>query len=138
MGGGSDGERQDDDAAAGVREEHLRGAENPGVPVQLVVCEALEVLTVRRRGAEKEVPGNDVVDLAGVRGAEGPVERERQELSLLVADEGHWLLEGIDRLNGASDSTLHGVEGIFNGDFPGYLTRGDKQNRHDNFLHKMR
>ena len=97
MGGGSDGERQDDDAAAGVREEHLRGAENPGVPVQLVVCEALKILTVRRCGTEEEVPGDDVVDLPGVRGAEGAVERERKELSLLVADEGHRFLKRISQ-----------------------------------------
>ena len=96
------------------------------------------MFTVRRRGAEEEVPSDDVVDLAGVRGAEGAVERERKELSLLVADEGHRFLEGIDRLNGASNGALHGGEGIFNGDFPGCLTRGDEQDRHDNFLHKMR
>ena len=96
------------------------------------------MLTVRRRGAEKEVPGNDVVDLAGVRGAEGPVERERQELSLLVADKGHRLLEGIDRLDGATDSTLHGGEGAVNGYFLRWLTGGDKQDRHNNFLHRMR
>ena len=59
-----------------------------GVPLQLVVRETLEVLAVRRRGAEEEVPGNDAADLADVRGAEGPVEGKVQELSLLVADEG--------------------------------------------------
>ena len=96
------------------------------------------MLTVRRRGAEKEVPGNDVVDLAGVRGAEGAVERERQELSLLVADKSHWFLEGIDRLDGAADGVLHGGEGVVNGDFLRLLTRGDKQNCHGKFLHKMR
>ena len=104
----------------------------------MVVCEALEVFAVWRCGTEEEVPGDDVVDLAGVRGAEGPVERERQELSLLVADEGHWLLEGIDRLDGAADGVLHGGEGAVNGDFLRLLARGDKQDRHNNFLHKMR
>ena len=75
------------------------------------------MLTVRRRGAEEEVPGDDVVDLAGVRGAEGPVERERKELSLLVADEGHRFLEGIDRLDGAADGVLYGGKGAVNGCF---------------------
>ena len=60
-------------------------------------------------GAEEEVPGDDVVDLAGVHGAESPVEWKAQELALFVADEGHRLLEGIDRLDGAADDTLHGV-----------------------------
>ena len=129
---------QDDDTAAGTREKHLRGAEDPGVPVQLVVCEALEVFTVRGCGAEEEVPSNDVVDFAGIRRAEGPVEREVQEFAFLVTNEGHGLLEGVDCLDGTSDSTLHGVEGIFNGNFLRYLTRGDKQDRHNYFLHKMR
>lgn len=84
------------------------------------------MLAVRRCGAEEEVPSDDVVDLAGVRGAEGPVERERQELTLLMADECHRLLEGIDRLNGASNGALHGGEGAVNGDFLGLLARGDK------------
>ena len=84
------------------------------------------MLTVRRRGAEKEVTGDDVVDLAGIREAEGPVEGERQELPLLMADEGHRLLKGVDRLDGAADSVLHGGEGAVNGDFPGWLARGDK------------
>lgn len=96
------------------------------------------MLTVRRRGAEKEGPGNDVVDLAGVRGAEGSVEREVQELSLLVADKGHRFLEGIDRLDGATGGALHGGKGAVNGDFLRLLARGDKQDRHDNFLHKTR
>ena len=96
------------------------------------------MFTVRRCGAEEEVPGDDVVDLAGVRGAEGPVEREPQELSLLVADEGHRLLKGVDRLDGAADSVLHGGKGVVNGCFLRLLTRGDKQDRHDNFLHEMR
>ena len=122
MGGGSDGEGQDNDAAAGTGEEQLRGTEAPGVPLQLVVCEALEVLTVRRCGAEEKVPGDEVVNLAGIRGAEGAVERERQELSLLVADKGHRFLEGIDRLDGATDGALHGVEGTVNGCFLRWLT----------------
>ena len=138
MGGGSDGERQDDDAAAGAGEKHLRGAEDLGIPLQLVICEALEVLTVRRCGAEEEVPGDDVVDPAGVRRAEGPVEGKVQELSLLVADEGHRLLEGIDRLDVAADNALHSGEGVVNGCFLRLLTRGDKQDHHGKFLHKMR
>ena len=138
MGGGSDGERQDDDAAAGTRDKHLRGAEDLGVPLQLVVCEALEVFTVRRRGTEEEVPSDDVVDLAGVQGAKGTVEREVQKFAFLVTDEGHRLLEGIDRLDGASDGALHGGEGAVNGYFLRWLTGGDKQDRHNYFLHKMR
>ena len=96
------------------------------------------MFAVRRCGAKKEVPGDDVVDLAGVRGAEGPVEGKVQELSLLVADEGHRLLEGIDRLDGATDGTLHGGKVAVNGDFLRLLARDDKQDRHDNFLHKIR
>ena len=84
------------------------------------------MLTVRRRGAEKEVPGNDVVDPTGIRGAEGTVEREVQKFAFLVTDEGHRLLEGIDRLDGATDNALHGGEGAVNGDFLGLLARGDK------------
>lgn len=126
MGGGSDRERLGDDTATGAGEKHLRGAKDLGVPLQLVVCEALEVFAVRRCGTEEEVPGDDVVDLAGVRRAEGPVERERQEFALLVADKGHRLLEGIDRLDGATDNALHGGEGAVNGDFLGLLARGDK------------
>ena len=93
-----------------------------GIPPQLIVCEALEVLTVRWRGTEEEVPGDDVVDLAGVRGAEGAVERERKELSLLVADEGHRFLKRIDCLDGATDGALHGIEGTVNGCFLRWLT----------------
>ena len=43
-----------------------------------------------------------------------------------MADKGHWLLEGIDRLDGATDNALHGGEGAVNGDFLGLLARGDK------------
>lgn len=96
------------------------------------------MLTVRRRGAEKEVPGNDVVYPTGIRGAKGTVEREVQEFSLLVANEGHRLLKRIDCLDGATDGVLHGGEGAVNGDFLRLLTRGDKQDRHHKFLHKTR
>ena len=96
------------------------------------------MLTVRRRGTEEEVPSDDVVDLAGVRGAEGAVERERKELSLLVADEGHRFLKRIDCLDGATDGVLHGGKVAVNGDFLRLLARDDKQDRHDNFLHKIR
>ena len=84
------------------------------------------MFTVRRRGAEEKIPGNDFVDLAGIRGAESPVEWKAQELALFVADEGYRLLEGIDRLDGATDNALHGGEGAVNGDFLGLLARGDK------------
>lgn len=96
------------------------------------------MFTVRRRGAEEKVPGNDVVDLTGIRGAEGPVEGEAKELPLLVTDEGHRFLEGIDRLDGATDNALHSGKGVVNDCFLRLLTRGDKQDRHDNFLHEMR
>ena len=58
MGGGSDGERQDDDAAAGTGEEHLRGAEDLGIPHQLVVREALKVLISRWCGYKKAAQDN--------------------------------------------------------------------------------
>lgn len=80
------------------------------------------MFTVRRRGAEEKIPGNDFVDLAGIRGAESPVEWKAQELALFVADEGHRLLEGIDRLNGAADDALHGSEGVVNDAFSRRLT----------------
>ena len=55
-----------------------------------------------------------------------------------MTDEGHRLLERIDRLNGAADGVLHGGEGVVNGDFLRFLIGGDKQDCHDNFLHETR
>ena len=94
MNSGPGGQRENDGAATGAGEEPLRGAEDLGILFKLAVCEALEALAVRRRSTGEEVPGDDVVDLTSTREAEGPVEGEAQELSLLMADEGHGSSKG--------------------------------------------
>ena len=100
-------------------------AETVGVVGQLFVGQAGEVLAVRWGTAEEEGSGDDVVDVA-VLISQGAVEGQTFQLGFLVTDEGNGIVEGIDGLNEAADSFLHGGQGLGDDGWPGWFSRLDE------------
>ena len=103
--------------------------ETVGVVGQLFVGQAGEVLAVRWSTAEEEGSSDDVVDIA-VLISQGAVEGQTFQFGFLVTDESNGIIEGIDGLDEATDSFLHGGQGLGDDGWPGWFSRLDEQDFH--------
>ena len=112
-----------------LRNVEFDEAETVGVVGQLFVGQAGEVFAVRWSTAEEEGSGNDVVDVA-VLISQGAVEGQTFQFGFLVTDESNGIIEGIDGLDEATDSLLHGGQGLEDDGWPGWFSRLDEQDFH--------
>ena len=112
-----------------LRNVEFDEAETIGVVGQLFVGQAGEVFAVRWSTAEEEGSSDDVVDVA-VLISQGAVEGQTFQFGFLVTDESNGIVEGIDGLDEATDSLLHGGQGLGDDGWPGWFSRLDEQDFH--------
>ena len=95
-----------DDLTVDVDEEFRLGKTSEPI-VNLLVRQGCEVLAVCRCAADKEGPRDGIIDFS-ILIPQSPVQRQPQQLALLVADQGCVSSSGfVHSLNKTANSTLH-------------------------------
>lgn len=78
---------------------------HPAVAVYLLLSQRTEIIL--SQSADEAGAAEDVQQLSGFGISDSPVGSQTQQLSLLVADDGHRVGEGIDGFDAASHKLLH-------------------------------
>ena len=111
--------RYTDDLTVDIDEELRLG--KPSEPVgNLLVRQRREVLAVCQCAADEECSGDGIIDFS-ILIPQGAVQRQSQQLALIVADQGCVSSSGfVHSLNKTANSTLHTCKAIFQFHFTGF------------------